>query len=72
MKRRRSFNSKKFSSTLAMFASGRPLREMSREIGGVSASTLSRISRGERPDIETFGRICRWLRVPEGVFFDHD
>lgn len=72
MGRKQVFNVKKFSSTLALFTGETPLRTLAKEIGGVSASTLSRIGRGEKPDIETFGRICRWLRVPEGSFFDHE
>jgi transcriptional regulator with XRE-family HTH domain len=30
---------------------------------GVSAATLSRVERGKLPDIETFAKICRWLKV---------
>ena len=39
-------------------------KESLRETGiqiGVSAATLSRIERGEKPDIDTFMRILRWL-----------
>ena len=36
------------------------LRETGAQIG-VSAATLSRIERGEKPDIDTFMRICKWL-----------
>jgi|SRR5579859_774691 len=45
----------------------RPLRAIAEEIGGVSASTLSRIEQGKVPDLDTFIRICRWL----GVAADH-
>lgn len=38
------------------------LRETAAECG-VSAPTLSRIERGESPDLETFARLCRWLGV---------
>lgn len=40
------------------------LREAAREIGEVSASTLSRIENGGVPDLDTFARICKWLEVP--------
>lgn len=40
----------------------RGVREVAREIG-ISPATLSRVERGFMPDIETFGRICRWLKV---------
>jgi transcriptional regulator with XRE-family HTH domain len=40
----------------------RGIREVAGEIG-VSAATLSRVERGKLPDLETFGKICKWLRV---------
>lgn len=39
------------------------LRIVATEIGGVSASTLSRVEQGGVPDLETYLRICRWLGV---------
>ena len=44
---------------------GRGIREVASEIG-VSLSTLSRVERGNLPDLETFGKICRWLGVDPG------
>jgi transcriptional regulator with XRE-family HTH domain len=45
----------------------RGLRSIAEEIGGVSASTLSRIEQGSTPDLPTFIRICSWLGVsPDG------
>lgn len=41
---------------------GRGVRDAAREIG-VSPATLSRVERGFMPDLETFGKICRWLKV---------
>lgn len=41
----------------------RGLRVVAEEIGGVSASTLSRIEQGKVPDLDTFVRLCRWLDV---------
>ena len=47
---------------------GRGLRTVADEIGGVSASTLSRIEQGNVPDLETFMRICQWLGVSADEF----
>ncbi len=47
---------------------GRGLRIVADEIGGVSASTLSRIEQGNVPDLETFMRICHWLGVSADAF----
>lgn len=45
----------------------RGLRAIAEEIGGVSASTLSRIEQGGAPDLPTFIRICTWLGAsPDG------
>jgi transcriptional regulator with XRE-family HTH domain len=43
----------------------RGIREVAKEIG-ISPATLSRVERGYLPDIETFGKICRWLNVDPG------
>jgi transcriptional regulator with XRE-family HTH domain len=40
----------------------RGVREVAKEIG-VSPATLSRIERGNIPDLDTFGKVCRWLHV---------
>jgi DNA-binding Xre family transcriptional regulator len=40
----------------------RGLRETAAEIG-ISPATLSRVERGKLPDIETFSRLCSWLKV---------
>lgn len=44
---------------------GRGIREAAEEIG-ISAATLSRVERGNLPDLETFKRICRWVEVDPG------
>lgn len=46
----------------------RGLRAVAEEIGGVSASTLSRIEQGKVPDLDTFIRLCRWLNVSPDRF----
>lgn len=40
----------------------RGIREVAKEIG-ISSATLSRIERGHLPDIETFGKVCKWLNL---------
>ena len=30
---------------------------------GISPATLSRVEQGRLPDLENFGKICRWLQV---------
>ena len=40
----------------------RGLREVAHEIG-VSPATLSRVERGNVPDLGTFAKICRWLKL---------
>lgn len=49
-------------SKLAEKRGERPLREIAKEIG-VSPATLSRVIRGNLPDLETFGKICKWLKI---------
>jgi transcriptional regulator with XRE-family HTH domain len=41
----------------------RGLRAVAEDIGGISASTLSRVEQGKVPDLDTFIRLCRWLDV---------
>jgi transcriptional regulator with XRE-family HTH domain len=48
----------------------RGLRFVADEIGGVSASTLSRIEQGSAPDLPTFVRICAWLGVSTEDFVE--
>ena len=45
----------------------RSLREVAAEVG-TSAPTLSRIEAGKTPDLETFGKLCRWLRLDPSSF----
>lgn len=40
----------------------RGIREVAAEVG-ISPATLSRVERGKMPDLETFGKICKWLRI---------
>ena len=43
----------------------RGIREVAQEIG-ISPATLSRVERGKVPDLETFRKICAWLRIDPG------
>jgi len=40
----------------------RGIRETAREVG-ISPATLSRVERGNLPDLTTFGKMCIWLRI---------
>ena len=44
------------------------LRDTATEIGSISAATLSRVEQGNLPDVETFIRLCHWLKVPADTF----
>lgn len=43
----------------------RGIREVAKEIG-ISHATLSRVERGLLPDLDTFGKICKWLDIDPG------
>ncbi|MDX2001490.1 MAG: helix-turn-helix transcriptional regulator [Chitinophagales bacterium] len=58
----------KLATMLASKRESRGLREIAKEIGDVSPSTLSRIQQGNLPDIETFIKICNWLKVSPDFF----
>lgn len=45
----------------------RKLREVAAEVG-IGPATLMRIETGRIPDVETFGKICRWLDIEPGQF----
>lgn len=47
------------------------LREAAKQ-SGVSASTLSRLLKGETPDMETFATLTHWLGADVSAFFDHE
>jgi transcriptional regulator with XRE-family HTH domain len=50
---------------------GMSWRELSRVIG-VSASTMSRLSQGQNPDVNAFAKMVRWMRVDADSFFVED
>ena len=43
------------------------LRHTASQIG-ISAPTLLRVESGRLPDLDTFGKICRWLEIDPGDF----
>ncbi len=46
---------------------GKGIREAAKEVG-VSSATLSRVENGKVPDLDTFGKICRWLGEDASVY----
>jgi transcriptional regulator with XRE-family HTH domain len=63
-------NSDKFATMIRSKRAEKGLRETAQEIGGVSASTLSRIEQGHLPDLDTYMKICDWLEVSPEFFSD--
>ncbi len=61
-------NATLFSEMIKEKRNGMGLRETAHQIGDVSASTLSRIEKGKIPDLQTFFKICNWLKVPSDNF----
>ena len=56
-------DTKKFSDLVRIKIGNRGLRETA-GITGVSASTISRVEKGQTPDLETFLALCDWLEIP--------
>lgn len=46
---------------------GKGVREAAAEVG-ISPATLSRVENNKIPDLETFGKICRWLGEDPALF----
>jgi transcriptional regulator with XRE-family HTH domain len=55
-----------FGSNVRKFRNNKTLREASREIG-IGPATLMRVEAGRVPDVDTFAKICRWLKVDPGA-----
>lgn len=45
------------------------VREFAKQIG-ISAATLSRIENGKTPDIETFFKLCFWIKRNSNEFYN--
>lgn len=43
-------------------------RQLAKEIG-VSASTISRMANGDKPDVTAFAAMTTWLRMPAETFY---
>jgi len=43
------------------------LRDAAKEIG-IGPATLMRVEAGRVPDLDTFAKICRWLKVDPGSY----
>ena len=39
---------------------------------GISAATLSRVENGQLPDLENFGKICRWMKIDPATILGVD
>lgn len=65
------FDSHRLAAMVIAKRGSRGLRAAASEIGGVSASTLSRIEQGKVPDLDTFLRLCRWLEVSPEEFTEN-
>jgi transcriptional regulator with XRE-family HTH domain len=65
-----SFDSNTFGASILgkLLMEEKSLRDAAKETG-ISVSTLSRITRGEDPDIHTFATIVRWMDTDVNVFF---
>jgi transcriptional regulator with XRE-family HTH domain len=61
------FNNDAFTGFIKAKRGQRSLRDFARETG-ISASTLSRIENGQKPDIETFFALCDWAGINPGGF----
>ncbi len=46
------------------------VRAFAKQIG-ISAGTLSRIENGNQPDIETFFKLCFWMKRSSNEFYNH-
>jgi transcriptional regulator with XRE-family HTH domain len=66
-----SINTSDLSEMIKSKRGNRGLREVAREIGDVSVSTLSRVENGNLPDIDTYVKICSWLDVSIEFFALH-
>jgi transcriptional regulator with XRE-family HTH domain len=60
--RRNTLNILRFSKLLIEKRGERGVRDFARELG-ISPATLSRIERGNLPDLETFGKLCSVLKI---------
>lgn len=65
-------NTKMLASAIKTKRGTKGLRETAAEIGDVSPATLSRVEQGNLPDVETFIKLCKWLKVSTDTFVTGD
>jgi transcriptional regulator with XRE-family HTH domain len=56
-----------FGSQVNSFRKNKTLRVAAKEIG-ISAPTLMRVESGRIPDVETFGKLCKWMNVDPNLY----
>jgi len=61
-------NTAKLGEMVKLKRGNKGLRTVAEEIGGITAPTLSRIERGNLPDVDSFLKLCKWLQVPPDIF----
>jgi transcriptional regulator with XRE-family HTH domain len=64
-------DTRKLSEMIRSKRGNKGLREVAKEIGTVSSSTLSRIEQGNLPDIDTYVNLCKWLEVSTEFFTEN-
>lgn len=57
-----------FSVAVSIYRGKLSMREASREIG-ISHATMCRIETGHKPDIDSFARVCSWMKICPSKFF---
>lgn len=63
-------NVEKLANMLRSKRGNKGLRSIAQEVGNITAPTLSRIERGNLPDVDTFFKLCKWLDVSPDFFTD--
>ncbi len=61
-------NTELLASTIKSKRGKKGLRDTAAEIGDISPATLSRVEQGNLPDVETFIRLCKWLKMSTDIF----
>lgn len=61
-------NSELLSSMIKTKRGDKGLRDTAKEIGNISPATLSRVENGNLPDVETYIKLCKWLKVNTEIF----
>ncbi len=62
------FDAAKFATMVRSKRGEKSLRAVAKEIGNISAPTLTRVEQGKLPDFDTFLNLCNWLQVSTEIF----